>query len=145
MDTPPTPPVLEKRRTKPSARLRDADNDSEFQLTSHRQARTHAKSEASGKAAASGSADVPETSATVAKRKAQRTSMVDVTDEEDAESSSMCSIFFFASDLCLIWHLASAKRQKTGAGLDEPILIEVIESESDNDEVPRRTGKLPCI
>ncbi len=41
------PPVLEKRRTKPSARLRDTDNDSEFQLTSHRQVRSHVESEIS--------------------------------------------------------------------------------------------------
>ena len=84
--------MLVKRRTKPSARLRDIDNDSEFQLTSHRQARSHIESEVSGKAVASGSAEAPSQSTTASKRKTQRTTMIDVTEEDD--DSSMCSHSF---------------------------------------------------
>ena len=78
MATPPVPPALEKCRAKPSARLQDTDNDSELQLTSHCQARSHAKSEASGQGSASCLADPPSTSAATAKCKAPRATIVDV-------------------------------------------------------------------
>ena len=51
-------------------------------------------------------------------------------------------VLIFQQDVwCLISRLASAKQQKTGAGLDEPILIELTDDES---EAPRRKGKILC-
>ena len=47
-------------------------------------------------------------------------------------------VLIFQQDVrCLILRLASAKRQRIGAGLDEPILIELTDDES---EAPRRRG-----